>query len=145
MMPELRIRQAAADDTDELSRLLKQLGYDAAGSEIKQALAKNRQVCDSKVYVYELESKQIVGFISTIRFFYFPVLQNITRVTAICVDEQYRNLGIGSQLLSFVEDLAASHGDIVVEVTCAIHRDQAHQFYTHRGYIQHSYKFNKDL
>jgi (aminoalkyl)phosphonate N-acetyltransferase len=70
-------------------------------------------------------------------------MQFVTRITAICVDEQYRGMGIGTQLLDFAENLAASFGDTLVEITCSLEREQTHQFYLQQGYSKHSYKFVK--
>lgn len=136
------IRLATLDDTDTLCSLLKQLGYDADHPTIQRALM--GQDSGSEIYVYELET-EVIGFIATVRLFYFPELQHLTRITAICVDEQHRSSGIGSQLLDFVEDLATRRGDLAVEITCAMYRNRTHQFYAHRGYAKHSYKFIKGL
>jgi GNAT superfamily N-acetyltransferase len=138
------IRPATLEDSQALCTLLRQLGYDSERPQMKQALTDSREHNGSNVYVYEL-SNQLVGFISIIRFFYFPTLKKATRITAICVDEQHRNCGIGSELLSFVESLAANYGDASIEVTCSIHREQTHRFYVQQGYSQHSCRFVKHL
>ncbi|MGL5941573.1 MAG: GNAT family N-acetyltransferase [Waterburya sp.] len=137
------IRQAKVKDSESLCQLLHQLGYASDVTQVEQLLINNNN-SDANVYVYELLAK-VVGFISLIRFFYFPTMQYITRITAICVDEQHRDLGIGSQLLAFAENWAASFGDITVEITCSIQREQTHRFYLQHGYSQHSYKFIKQL
>ncbi|BDA71071.1 acetyltransferase [Calothrix sp. PCC 7716] len=138
------IRQAKQEDTKSLSTLLNQLGYTPDIAQLEQALSKNNGANSSDIYVYE-HSEQIVGFVSVIQFFYFPTMENIMRITAICICEQHRNLGTGGELLSFVENLALSHGILSVEVTCSMHREQAHTFYQKNGYSKHSYKFVKHL
>lgn len=138
------IRHATTKDSEFLCKLLYQLGYVLDLTQVEQFLANNNNNSDANVYVYELSAK-VVGFISLIRFFYFPTMQYITRITAICVDEQHRGLGIGSQLLAFAENWAASFGDITVEITCSIQRKQTHRFYLQHGYSKHSYKFIKHL
>jgi GNAT superfamily N-acetyltransferase len=138
------IRPATLEDSKALCMLLRQLGYDCELPHLQQALANGREHDDSSVYVYE-RSHQVVGFISLIRFFYFPTLKKVTRLTAMCVDEQHRNCGIGSELLRFVEHLAADYGDTSMEVTCSIDREQAHRFYLQHGYASQSYRFVKRL
>ncbi len=138
------IRQAKLEDAQPLSTLLKQLGYTPDLAKLEQALIKNNGAESSDIYVYEL-SEQIVGFVSIIQFFYFPTMENIMRITAICVSEHHRNFGTGGELLSFVEKLALSHGILSVEVTCSMYREQAHKFYHKNGYFKHSYKFVKRL
>ncbi|BAZ10364.1 GCN5-related N-acetyltransferase [Calothrix sp. NIES-4071] len=137
------IRQAKLEDARALQTLLKQLGYCPDLIQLEQALIKNNGA-DSTIYVYELK-EEIIGFVSIIQFFYFPTMENIMRITAICVSDQYRNLGIGGELLSFVENLARFYGVLSLEVTCSMHREQAHLFYDKNGYSKHSYKFIKHL
>jgi GNAT superfamily N-acetyltransferase len=136
------IRPAKTEDSEALCNLLHQLGYTSELNQVEQIFTSN-QNSDSYIYVYELPEK-IVGFISIIRFFYLPKMQFVTRITAICVDEQYRGMGIGSQLVDFAENLAASFGDILVEITCSLEREQTYQFYLQQGYSKHSYKFIKN-
>lgn len=133
------IRLAQREDAESIDRLLDQLGYPSKIDRIEAALAKQNEV-----YVYE-RSQQIIGFVSTIQFLYFPTLQNATRITAICVDRSQRNSGIGSELICFIEQLADRRGDRFIELTCAFDRESAHQFYMKNGYSKHSYKFVKLL
>lgn len=133
------IRLAQREDAESIDRLLNQLGYPSETDRIAAALAKQNEV-----YVYE-RSQQIIGFVSTIQFFYFPTLQHATRITAICIDRSQRNLGIGGELIHFIEQLANNRGDRFIELTCAFDRESAHQFYLKNGYSKHSYKFVKSL
>lgn len=136
------IRPAEVRDAIALCHLLNQLGYSLEPTAIKALLSDNHAEPLSAVHVYERE-KEAVGFISIVRLFYFPTMQKITRVTALCVDEQHRGLGIGEELLGFAEKLAASYGETTVEVTCSFRRERAHKFYLKQGYSKHSYKFVK--
>lgn len=122
------IRPAKVEDVSAIGRLLERLGYASESTQVEQVLANNDQDSNSGIYVYE-HLNIVVGFICVIRFFYFPTMQYTTRVTAICVDEQHRGLGIGRQLLSFIDERAASFGDSLIELTCSLQREQTHQFY----------------
>ncbi len=136
------IRQATPEDSAAISHLLKQLGYPSKITQLQEVLADSNKEAGSTVYVYE-RSGSIAGLITTLRFFYLPTFQTVTRVTALCVDEQHRSLGIGGELLNFVERLAIESGDGFVEVTCSIQRERTHQFYTKQGYAKRSYRFVK--
>jgi GNAT superfamily N-acetyltransferase len=138
------IRQAKAEDVNVVCKLLGQLGYASELTQVEQVLTDNNRNSDFGVYVCEYSNK-VVGFISIIRFFYFPTMRYVTRITALCVDEQHRDLGIGGQLLNFAEEFAASFGDSSIEVTCSMQREQTHRFYLQNGYAKHSYKFVKHL
>jgi GNAT superfamily N-acetyltransferase len=138
------IRLAEVEDAKVLCNLLEQLGYSSELDQIEEIVSHNSENSPSTIYVYEL-SEKVAGFISLIRYFYFPTTQNIVRVTALCVDEEYRDMGIGGKLLRFAESLATNFGDKVIEITCSLEREQTHQFYLKHGYSKHSYKFFKQL
>ena len=138
------IRPARTKDAKSVFNLLGQLGYSSKLNRIEEILSSSNEDSQSTVYVYELSGK-VVGFISLMQFLYFPTAQNIMRVTALCVDAEYRNLSIGSQLLKFAEKLAESSGDAFIEISCSLEREQAHQFYLKHQYSKHSYKFVKRL
>lgn len=139
------IRLATREDAPAVRNLLEQLGYEAELPGIERALAEGFGHAEARVFVYELSNQNIAGFVSIVRLFYFPELRNITRITAICINERYRSCGIGTQLLDFVESLATQNGDAAIEVTCSMRRARAHHFYLQHGYAQHSYKFVKPL
>jgi GNAT superfamily N-acetyltransferase len=141
------IRPAEVRDAIALHHLLKQLGYFSDSNALKSLLSDSdseENQLRSAIYVYE-QAKEVIGFISLIRFFYFPTGQTYLRVTALCVDEQHRGVGLGEKLLNFVENLATGHGDAAIEVTCSLKRKRTHGFYLKNGYTQHSYKFIKQL
>jgi GNAT superfamily N-acetyltransferase len=142
------IRLANRDDAIAIHHLLNQLGYSSELSTIQSLLSNNHAEDDpefrSAIYVYE-KGPDIVGFISLIRFDYFPTGQTYMRVTALCVDQQHRGDRLGEKLLSFAENLATGYGDAAIEVTCSLKRERAHRFYLKNGYIQHSYKFIRQL
>ncbi|WP_416668847.1 GNAT family N-acetyltransferase [Egbenema bharatensis] len=136
------IRSAELRDANALHELLEQLGYSTELSQIEKFLLKENDLATTAVYVYEL-SDRAIGFISLTRYFYFPAMQNVMRITAFCVDAEHRNLGIGGQLLSFAEHLAIDFGDALIEISCSLERQQAHRFYLKQGYSQQSYRFVK--
>jgi GNAT superfamily N-acetyltransferase len=142
------IRLANGGDAIAIHHLLDQLGYFSELNTIKDLLSNNHAEDDaefrSAIYVYK-KGEETAGLISLIRFDYFPTGQTYMRVTALCVDEQHRGVGLGEKLLSFAENLATGCGDAAIEVTCSLKRERTHRFYLKNGYTQHSYKFIRQL
>lgn len=59
---------------------------------------------------------------------------SLKNVMAIAVDERYRGLGIGRQLLTTLEKWAKESGCEGVRLVSGFNREKAHQFYYHCGY-----------
>jgi N-acetylglutamate synthase-like GNAT family acetyltransferase len=144
------IRRANPSDIEAVLRLLQQLGYKPDAEQVvallKAGSMGNHATGNTtdEVYVYEQEQR-VVAFVALHRQLYFPTMEFLTRVMALCVDETQRNQGIGQNLLRFVETLAYQRGDRAVEVTSSPQRQRTHQFYLNQGYSQHSYKFIKEV
>ncbi|MGG6294310.1 GNAT family N-acetyltransferase [Leptolyngbya sp. AN02str] len=144
------IRRANPGDVKAVLNLLQQLGYSPDAEQVLALLETgstgNQTTGDTtdEVYVYE-QGLCVVAFVALHRQVYFPTMEFLTRVMALCVDEAQRSRGIGQYLLRFVENLAYQRGDRAVEVTSSLQRDRTHQFYLNQGYSQHSYKFIKEV
>ena len=61
----------------------------------------------------------------------------------LIVDENFRNRGIGKELLQNAINYADDKACDVVELTSYIDNEKAHKFYENNGFIRHSYKFKK--
>lgn len=58
----------------------------------------------------------------------------VGRVTALFVEEQFRNRGIGRELLRTAEAELAKCGSGLVEITSNFRLTKAHSFYEQQGY-----------
>ncbi|WP_330959471.1 GNAT family N-acetyltransferase [Photobacterium sp. 53610] len=137
--PQLNIRPAQPSDGQGLSRLLVQLGYAVEPKRIERMI----YVADSDletIVIAEIEG-QPVGLISVIYFDYFPTAERYARVTALVVDDDSRNQGIGSELLAYARQSAAEQGCTCLEVTSAESREVACQFYEDAGFQRTGFKF----
>jgi GNAT superfamily N-acetyltransferase len=133
-MDSLKIRPAASGDAATLGRLLKQLGYPTNAEQIPQRLAKLDARPGTAVLVAETERGDVVGVVT---IHVFPALHTddpVAWLTAVVVDETARGQGVGSALVARAEEWAAEQGALRIQLTSALHRDAAHEFYKARDY-----------
>ena len=139
------IRHATTSDTDVLVELIRQLGYEIT----RDALSANLHIYNKTggyVFVSE-EEEQVTGFISGSMIPLFHMQESMFRITALCVHEQYREKGVGKELVLKVEELCRKKECFQLEVTSGAHRNkEAHLFYESLGYTAYKGKrFTKKL
>lgn len=133
-MDSLKIRPAASGDAATLGRLLEQLGYPTNADEIPRRLEKLHARPGTAVLVAENDSGEVVGVV-TIHL--FPALhadEPAAWLTAVVVEETARGQGVGSALVARAEEWAAEQGAHRIQLTSALHREAAHEFYKARDY-----------
>jgi GNAT superfamily N-acetyltransferase len=137
------IRQGLLADSPSIDRLLTQLGYPQQGEESVEAI-KSYNSEGYHLLVGEIDSV-VVGFASLHWFDMFHTRGKMGRITAICVIEGQRSLGIGRKLLVAAEEFLKFKGCAKVEVTTNLKRVLTHEFYLKNGYIINSKRFIKTL
>ena len=138
----LEITKADIAHADRIQALLVQLGYNASIAEVKTGL--NSQDPHSHLYVATLEGR-VIAFMSLIYFYYFPILNQNCRITAIVVDEQVRKTGVGRQLIQFAQVKARQHACAQLEVTTSLERKATQAYYEHNGFIKTSFRYYMNL
>lgn len=126
------IRQAKADDAEDIAILLGQLGYPSDAEFTRQKIAELHGPHDA-VLVADLEG-QVVGVLG---LHLIPTLHAagfLGKVTALVVLDSYRGQGIARALLAEAEYFSAAAGALRMEVLSGNHRTEAHQFYRGAGY-----------
>ena len=129
----MMIREAILNDYMDLCSLNKSaLGYDYPEDKTKEKLQLVLASPADKIFVAEFDGK-VVGYIhlSDYEPIYFESLKNIL---ALAVDENYRNKGIGRQLIQAGEAWAKETGSKGIRLSSGFSRTGAHQFYQHCGY-----------
>jgi GNAT superfamily N-acetyltransferase len=133
------VREAGPADTEALSRLLAQLGYEATPDQVTARLDGLSQP------VLVADRGGVVGCLT---WHVTPSLHRagpVGRITAMVVDEGQRGQGVGRVLVAAAEDRMRHLGCVMVEVASNMRRTQAHAFYERLGYDRSSYKFAKGL
>jgi ribosomal protein S18 acetylase RimI-like enzyme len=136
------IRQANQKDATDIIRLLIQLGYSSLSVEQVSAKIARYDRDGYKLLVCEIDNNAI-GFISLHWYDIFHSVGFMGRITAFCVDEQFRSRGIGKQLLTHAEKIFMEAGCTKLEVSSNARRTQTHDFYLRAAYIEDSRRFVK--
>jgi N-acetylglutamate synthase-like GNAT family acetyltransferase len=140
----MSVRRARAGDAAGIAAVLAQLGYALAAEVVAGRLADIAADARSAALVAERDGR-VAGLLT---LHVVPVLHEPggwCRVTALVVDETARRTGAGRALVSAAEALARGAGCARIEVTSALHRAGAHEFYRGMGFEQVSEHFLKRL
>jgi len=139
------IRQAIAHDANAIANLSHQLGYPTTANAVLHRLAQMHSA-NNVVYVAEIPHIGVVGWIHA--HLCLLLQTNLhAEIGGLVVDENYRESGIGRQLLLQIEQWASQQGCESVYLRSNIIRKQAHIFYEKMGYsyIKTSLAFSKHL
>jgi len=128
----VQIREILEKDAESVAALSTQLGYE---SDIKQASARIKRINNSNenCAFVALNDGIVVGWIHgfyTLRVESDPFVE----IGGLIVDENYRNLKIGKQLIELVNLWAKAHQVKKLKVRCNIKRTESHRFYTQIGF-----------
>jgi len=144
----MRIRLVHTTDATAVNKLLHQLGYPQDDT----AATANRIETwgddpASAAYVADADG-DILGLVAVHVSPFFERAGSWGRIVALVVSDQVRGQGVGGQLVRAAESFATNHGCVRMEVTSADRRQDAHEFYRNRGYIDQtgrSSRFLSDL
>lgn len=140
------IRSARAEDFPQMADLAQQLGYASTSEDIAARIAPMHESNEHGVFVAELASGQIAGWIGV---FVYRSVEAAARaeVSGLVVDAIARSQGIGQRLLERAEQWARDKGCRTIGLRTNVVRERAHAFYERQGYqytkTQRTYR--KDL
>lgn len=140
------IRQAIARDANAIAQLSQQLGYPTTTAAVLYRLEQMQSLKNYAVFVAEIPNIGVVGWIHA--HLYLLLQTNLhAEIGGLVVDENYRDRGLGRQLLLQIEQWASQQGCENVYLRSNIIRKQAHVFYKKMGYssIKTSLTFHKRL
>lgn len=130
----VEIRLATESDAHSICEINKSaFGYEYPEDKTRERLIYILSKPADKIWVACVDGL-VVGYIHGADYecTYSDSLKNIM---AIAVDEKYRGLGIGKQLLMAVEQWAREDSCKGVRLVSGFNREKAHDFYLHCGYI----------
>src|SRR5438874_12144151 len=99
----MMIRHAGSGDSASIIALINQLGYEISREDLSANLHMYEKV-QGFVFVAE-ENGKVIGFVSGLFIPLFHKHELMFRVSALCVDENEREEGIGKRLLEKIEEL----------------------------------------
>lgn len=142
----MRIRNFTLKDTADFARLSSQLGYPVGLEEAEIHMTNIVRDPEHSVFVAEIEEGSIQGWIHvfiTKRVFAKPCAE----IGGLVVDERFRGMGLGGQLLLAAEKWAQGKDCLSMVIRSNVIRGDAHEFYLERGYslLKQQNVFRKEL
>ena len=142
----IQIRDCTEADFEQIVGLLSQLWPDTQldTQQLKEVFTRGLSSSHQRYICATINSK-VIGFCS------LTVKNNLWQqgylghIDELVVNEQNRGLGVGSQLLDRIVEIARQMGCRRVELDSAFHRDKGHKFYEQRGFEKRAYLFSKQL
>ncbi len=137
---------AQASDHARIAELAGQLSYPSTPAEIARRLQGLQRTAEAAVFVAQLESAEIAGWIAV--FVYRTVEADArAEVSGLVVDESVRSQRVGEHLLARAEQWAREHGCQAIGLRSNVIRDRAHAFYERHGYahVKTQKAFRKQL
>jgi GNAT superfamily N-acetyltransferase len=141
-----KIRPAQHSDYARIAELAGQLSYPSTPEEITQRLGEMKGSAHHAVFVAELESGEIAGWIAV--FIYRTVEADArAEISGLVVDQRFRSQRVGERLLARSEEWAHERGCNVIGLRSNVIRERAHAFYERHGYthIKTQKSFRKTL
>src|SRR5579863_6519134 len=141
-----KIRAAQASDHARMAELAGQLSYPSTPEEISRRLQGMSSAADAAVFVAELETGELAGWIAV--FVYRTVEADArAEVSGLVVDERIRSRRIGEHLLARAEAWAREKGCQAIGLRSNVIRERAHAFYERHGYahVKTQKAFRKQL
>jgi GNAT superfamily N-acetyltransferase len=141
-----KIRAAHPSDHARIAELAGQLSYPSTTAEIARRLQGIESSPAAAVFVAELETGEIAGWIAV--FVYRTVEADArAEVSGLVVDERFRSRRVGEHLLARAEEWARENGCHAIGLRSNVIRDRAHAFYERHGYahVKTQKAFRKQL
>ncbi len=141
----VHVRAATPGDAPAVSRLLSQLGYEVAPSEVSTRLDALARSFADPVLVAAEESGAVLGVVALhwARMLFHGA--QIARITTLVVDGQARGRGVGRLLVEAGAAAAQAAGCDAIELTTALRRSDAQAFYRSLGFEASSYRMSRAL
>ena len=138
------IREARADDWQDIEELLEQLGYPNTEMFMQEKIEKLILHPDEELLVFE-EADKVVACIS---MHYIPQLGLVGEtaiISYLVVSNAIRSKGIGRKLEEYCAELARKRNCDNIQVHCHSRRTEAHRFYARQGFVEAPKYFSKSL
>jgi len=138
------IRPALPDDAPELETLLEQLGYSMPADDLRARLAR-LTTSDADAALVAADDGRTIGLIA---LHWSTMLHNpapTARITTLIVADEARGRGAGRALVEAAAALVRQAGCTILELTTALHREDARAFYESIGFTASSMRLHRDL
>jgi GNAT superfamily N-acetyltransferase len=132
--PQVSMRLARIEDTEELADLAAQLGYPSTPEEILERFESIHADSDHAIFIAEADGR-VIGWVHV--FFYtLLVSKREAEIGGVVVDENHRGAGVGRRLMEQAETWARQRSCPSVYLRSNVIRSEAHKFYERIGYTR---------
>jgi GNAT superfamily N-acetyltransferase len=138
------MRKARIDDAAGIAELLAQLGYPAEEAAVRGRLERLERSEADATWVAVADG-ELIGLVGIHVAQVLAYDGDAAKVSEIVVDDRYRRRGIGAQLMQVAEEEARRRGCVVLFLTTAERRKDAHAFYRRLGFEETGRRFAKSL
>ena len=140
------IREAELTDISALTELMNQLGYDTTTDEMKIRFSNIQNHKDYKTLIATAD-KQVAGMVGMAMNYSYEQNGIYVRVLALVTKKDFRQNGIGKNLMEAAEKWAKEMGAGKILLNCGNREERtiAQQFYQKLGYQIKSSGFIKNL
>jgi GNAT superfamily N-acetyltransferase len=138
------VREALEGDSQRISALALQLGYEVPPAHVEQQL--RRDDPDRVIMVAVVPRVGVVGWVSVTER--HSLLSSCRAdIEGLVVEDEYRGNGIGEMLVGAAEAWARRRGCTTLRLLSNVVRERAHEFYRRLGYdvLKTEYVFQKSL
>jgi GNAT superfamily N-acetyltransferase len=138
------VREVRIADATRIAELLGQLGYPSEEEAVRRRLERLERSGADITWVAEVDG-EVVGLVGIHVSQVLAYDGDAAKVSEIVVDDRYRRQGIGARLMELAEDEARRRGCVVLFLTTAERRRDAHAFYRKLGFEETGRRFAKSL
>jgi N-acetylglutamate synthase-like GNAT family acetyltransferase len=138
------VREVRVADAGRIAELLGQLGYPADEDAVGRRLERLERSETDATWVAEADG-ELVGLVGIHVSQVLAYDGDAAKVSEIVVDDRYRRRGIGARLMKVAEGEARRRGCVVLFLTTAERRKDAHAFYRRLGFEETGRRFAKPL
>ncbi|MDQ3875974.1 MAG: GNAT family N-acetyltransferase [Actinomycetota bacterium] len=143
-MANVTIREAQPNDAEAVAGLLGQLGYAAPVDAVARRIERHRASSADSLLV-ALHRGRVVGLAALHVSIALEYDGDAAKLSAIVVDAGHRRRGVGESLVAAVEAEARARGCVLLFLTTAERRKDAHAFYRRLGFEETGRRFAKAL
>jgi GNAT superfamily N-acetyltransferase len=143
-MGDVDFRGLRVEDAAAVARLLEQLGYPAPVDAVERRLERLLQ-SEADLQVVAVDGARIVGLAGLQIGLSLEYDRPVAKLSELVVDEDYRGQGLGQALVEAVEREARARDCVLLYLTTAHRRRDAHAFYERIGFVETGRRYVKEL
>jgi GNAT superfamily N-acetyltransferase len=140
----MTLRRATPDDAERVTELLCQLGYPAEAPAVRRRLERLMASSADETWLVE-RGGEIAGLVGLHVSESLEHDGPVAKISELVVDERLRGRGIGGALMEAAEREARRRGCVLLFLTTAERREEAHRFYRRLGFEETGRRFAKSL